>query len=115
MKVYERDTPQATRELEIHHRLRNISTGHEGSQLIRTLLDHFSIPVTGGSHACLIHRPLGMSLADLRARAKGRKLPANALKLAVIHLLYALDFLHTEAGVIHGGMCILVCPVSLTH
>lgn len=44
-----------------------------------------------------------MSLASLRAKARGRKLPEDLLKATLTHVLLALDFLHAEAGVIHTG------------
>jgi len=104
IKVYERNTPQATRELEIHRRLKVAASDHAGSRLVRTLLDSFSVEGSGGSHVCLIHKPLGMSLAALRAKFKDRKLPKDLLKVSLIHLFYALDYLHTEVGVVHAGI-----------
>ncbi|KAJ6036014.1 serine/threonine protein kinase [Penicillium herquei] len=42
-----------------------------------------------------------MSLFELRNRAVAKVLPSNLLKPTLIHILLALDFLHTEAGIIH--------------
>ncbi|KAJ5587279.1 serine/threonine protein kinase [Penicillium hispanicum] len=44
-----------------------------------------------------------MSLFKLRNQIKEKVLPDYLLKPALIHILLALDFLHTEAHVIHTG------------
>lgn len=44
-----------------------------------------------------------MSVFELRNRAVAKVLPENLLKPTLIHILLALDFLHTEAGIIHTG------------
>ena len=103
MKVYERDSAQAQRELEVYRYFNSITTGHIGSTLVRTALDNFDIYTPNGHHICLIHKPLGMSLAGLRARAQAQKFPEDLLKLTLIHIFLALDFLHAEARVIHTG------------
>ena len=41
--------------------------------------------------------------SDSRAKSPSRKLPEDLLKLTLIHIFHALDFLHTEAGVAHTG------------
>lgn len=43
-----------------------------------------------------------MSLSELHRRA-GSVLPEDVLKPTLIHLLLALDFLHTEAKIVHTG------------
>lgn len=104
MKVYERNSMQARRELEIYRHFNSMTTEHVGSMLVRTALDSFDICTPNGHHLCLIHKPLGMSLAGLRARARAQKFPEDLLKPTLIHIFYALDFLHAEASVIHAGM-----------
>lgn len=104
MKVYERDSTQGRRELEVYRHFNSITTEHVGSTLVRTALDHFDVCTPKGHHLCLIHKPLGMSLAGLRARARAQKFPEDLLKPTLIHIFYALDFLHAEAGVIHAGV-----------
>ncbi|KAK2756125.1 hypothetical protein FQN54_005533 [Arachnomyces sp. PD_36] len=101
MKVYERNSAQGQRELDIYNHLNSITTANVGATLVRTALDDFEISAPTGKHLCLIHQPLGMRLADLKARASGRKLPEELLKLTLIHILHALDFLHTEAKIVH--------------
>ena len=57
-----------------------------------------------GEHQCLVHEPLGMSMETLRQLIPGGKLPENLLKLFLMHLLQALDFVYTDAEMIHAGM-----------
>ncbi|KKZ68099.1 hypothetical protein EMCG_06209 [[Emmonsia] crescens] len=101
MKVYERDSTQARRELDVYNQLNRMTTENVGSTLVRTALDHFEISTPKGHHLCLIHKPLGMSLLELRAKAPSRKFPEDLLKPTLIHIFHALDFLHSEARVIH--------------
>lgn len=72
--------------------------------LVRTALDSFQIGSPDGLYQCLIHPPLGISLFNLRNQLTAKVLPENILKLALMHILLALDFLHTEAGIVHTGM-----------
>lgn len=106
MKVYESDSTQGRRELEVYRHLNSMTTAHVGCTLVRTALDNFDISTPKGNHLCLIHKPLGMSLAGLKGRAPGKRIPEELLKLTLIHIFHALDFLHTEARVIHTGIYI---------
>lgn len=67
------------------------------------LLDSFEVAGPHGRHVCLVHQPLGMSLYDLKMRARGKVFSKDVLKTAVRKLLAALDYLHKEAHVIHTG------------
>lgn len=66
-------------------------------------LDTFKITTSEGYHHCLVHKPLGLRLLDLQNLFPSGMLPENILKLTLTHVLLALDFLHTEAQVIHTG------------
>ena len=52
---------------------------------------------------CLVHKPMAMNLAALQRKLSGDRLPENLLKLVLKHVLLPLDFLHSEAQVIHTG------------
>ena len=67
------------------------------------LLDSFEISGPHGRHHCLVHEPLGMSLYDLQMRARNRVFSKDVLRTSTRQLLAALDFLHTQAGIIHTG------------
>lgn len=106
MKLYERDSSHAKREIEAYEHLKRLKSSHTGTILVRTVLDKFQLPSIDGSHfyQCLIHPPLAMSVLELRNRAVRKALPEYLLKPTLIHILIALDFLHSEAHVIHTGL-----------
>ena len=106
LKVCERDCPTVRRELAAYSHLDTITTSNPGGLLVRELLDSFRATGPTGEYHCLVHEPLGMSMETLRQLGPGRKLPENVLKLFLIHLLRALDFLHTDAEMIHAGISI---------
>ena len=91
------------RELAAYNRLDTITTSNTGSFLVRKLLDSFKAKGIEGEHQCLVHEPLGMSMELLRRLNPERKLPEKVLKVFLVHLLQALDFLHTDAEMIHTG------------
>lgn len=49
-----------------------------------------------------------MSLCELRNRTMEKVLPDDLLKPTLIHILLALDFLHTEAKLVHTGTIFLI-------
>lgn len=75
--------------------------------LVRTVLDSFQIAAQG-LYQCIVHQPLGISLYELRTQSAAKVLPEKLVKLILMHFLLALDYLHTEVGVIHAGKIILV-------
>ncbi|KAI9806285.1 MAG: hypothetical protein M1825_006400 [Sarcosagium campestre] len=84
LKVRERDTPTIRRELAAYKHLNTISTRNPGVLLYMSLF--------------------GMSMETLRQLLPGRKLPESLLKAFLPHLLHALDFLHTDAKMIHADL-----------
>ena len=104
MKVCEQDCSTVRRELAAYSHLDTVTTSNPGGLLVRELLDSFKAKGPAGEYQCLVHEPLGMSMETLRQLSPGRKLPENVLKLFLNHLLRALDFLHTDAEMIHAGI-----------
>ncbi|PLB44857.1 protein kinase [Aspergillus steynii IBT 23096] len=105
LKTYEQGSSHGRREKEIYEYLRAIKSSHTGSLLVRRAVDDFHISSANAySYQCLEHPPLVMSLCELRNRAVGKVLPEELLKPVLIHILLALDFLHTEAGVVHADI-----------
>jgi hypothetical protein len=49
-----------------------------------------------------------MSLSELSHGTVEKVLPEDLLKLTLIHILLALDFLHTEAKIIYTGILFLI-------
>lgn len=119
LKVCEQDSPEVRRELAAYRHLGTITTSKAGALLVRELLDSFKATGPAGEHQCLVHEPLGMSMETLRLLISGRKLPENIVKPFLQHLLRALDFLHTDAKMIHAGIChlleLLVLNLAMLH
>jgi hypothetical protein len=101
--VFECDSAEGKREVEVYNRLNASSTSHDGAMFIRTALDSFQVGSAEGLYQCLVHQPLGISLNDLRNQFAAKVLPEKLVKLTLLHLLLALDYLHAEAGIIHTG------------
>ncbi|KAJ5948102.1 protein kinase [Penicillium verhagenii] len=106
LKMYEHDSSNGQREKEVYDHLRTIKSSHTGSILVRRAIDDFKISCadTNYSYQCLVHPPLAMSLCELRHRAIGKVLPEVLVKPILIHILLALDFLHTEAKIVHADL-----------
>ena len=104
MKVCEQDSSTTRRELAAYNHLDTITTSNPGALLVRKLLDSFKATSLFGEHQCLVHEPLGMSIETLRQLIPGKKLPEDLLKAFLRHLLQTLDFLHTDAEMIHTGI-----------
>lgn len=90
-------------ELRALRHFRTIKTNHSGSLLIRQMLDEFQVNSKNGIFHCLVHPPLAISVKAFRSLLPERALPLGFLKVVLKHLLINLDFLHTEAKVIHTG------------
>ena len=67
------------------------------------MLDEFQVNSQNGTFRCFVHPPLAISLKAFRRLLPDRALPVGLLKVVLKHLLISLDFLHTEAKVIHTG------------
>ena len=96
-----------------YDRMSEVKTSHAGALVVRTALDSFQIDGAKGSHQVTVHRPLGERLYDLRHRFTDSLLPEPAVKLVIMYLLYSLDYLHTEAGIVHTGMIAPTHPPRL--
>lgn len=104
LKVCEQESGPVRRELAAYRQLDTITTSNPGALLIRELLDSFKATGPAGDYQCLVHEPLGMSMETLRELSPGQKLPENLLRVFLVHLLQALDFLHTDAKMVHAGI-----------
>ncbi|OBT66137.1 hypothetical protein VE03_05141 [Pseudogymnoascus sp. 23342-1-I1] len=75
---------------------------HPGKKYTRTIQDSFAITSrAGNSHQCLVHEVLSNDILSLRRMHPDRQVTEALLKQILIHLLLALDFLHTECHIIH--------------
>ncbi|KAJ0426586.1 kinase domain protein [Aspergillus carlsbadensis] len=98
------DFPSATdREVRIYEHLSKIESTHPGQGLIRELYDCFDLAGPGGKHQCLVLQPMHMTLYEMM-RMNPKPFDMPLLKMTVRRLLFALDFLHSEAGVVHTDL-----------
>ncbi|PGH28292.1 hypothetical protein AJ80_00183 [Polytolypa hystricis UAMH7299] len=96
--------PTATdRELKIYTHLTKVNSTHAGQSLIRELYASFDLQGPVGRHQCLILQPMHMTLLDMM-RLNPKPFDRPLLKMILRRLLLALDFLHTEAEVVHTDL-----------
>ncbi|AEO68653.1 uncharacterized protein THITE_2118248 [Thermothielavioides terrestris NRRL 8126] len=100
VKVYVTGHRQARTEYKVLQHIGSVSSDHPGRKLVRLALDSFELPGNKGPHVCIVHEPLGLSLAELRDMFGGQ-IPPYILKGFAYRMLMALDFLHREARVVH--------------
>jgi serine/threonine-protein kinase SRPK3 len=74
------------------------------------MTDGFEIDGPKGKYQCIAHEPLLTSLLHFQATFNPPRLNEDLVRGAVQQLLLALDFLHTEAHVIHTGIFPSVIP-----
>ncbi|KAF2137768.1 uncharacterized protein K452DRAFT_329108 [Aplosporella prunicola CBS 121167] len=104
LKVFIRNSMygfQAKRELHAYKRLCQVKTDHPGKDFVRNILDLFEVEGPAGPHTCFVHKPLAMRTSGLQRLLPNYRLTTDMLRGFCIHLLHALDYLHTEAGLIH--------------
>jgi hypothetical protein len=80
-----------------------IKANHTGSLLIRQMLDEFVIDSKHGAFQGIVYLPLVISVKAFTTILPKRTLPVCPLKPVLRRLLLSLDFLHTEAKLIHTG------------
>ena len=76
------------------------------------MLGEFQVNSQNGIFHCSVHPPLAISLKAFRHLLPDRALPVCLLKAVLKHLLISLDFLHTEAKVIHTGTSNTLIEIS---
>lgn len=94
-----------TREIDIYHHLGSIQSEHPGQSCLRPLIESFEVrsPHGEGSHPCLVHPPLGISLDQLTPLLPNKVMSSAMVRTTIRNVLVALDFLHTEANITHTG------------
>ncbi|EFW20474.1 hypothetical protein D8B26_003151 [Coccidioides posadasii str. Silveira] len=94
-------SPRENQEVRVLDHLSNIRSNHPGSSLVRKMVDKFELTGPRGVHQCIVYEPLLTSLLHFQATLDPKSLPEDLLKGALQQLLLALDYLHSEAHVIH--------------
>ncbi|KAF4968321.1 hypothetical protein FSARC_4266 [Fusarium sarcochroum] len=97
----------ARKELGITKQVFAANTSHPGRQFIRGVLDSFEVEGPDGTHIVLALEPLRQPLSML-AQQDGltRKVPVQTIKAVLPSILQSLDYLHSEADIIHTGKSI---------
>ncbi|KAL3484506.1 kinase-like domain-containing protein [Aspergillus germanicus] len=90
LKVYTRDE-DCHEEFEIYKQLSQRKSWHRGSWHVRTALDTFTIPRSGGDHG----------IFELKYRNPIHRFTEDLLKAGLQQVLVALDYLHTECKLVH--------------
>ena len=109
LKVYIHSS-RTNRQIKVLEHLSNIKTDHPGRGSVRTMLDNFEVTGPKGTCQCVVHEPLLTSVLHLQAGLDPPSLPEDLLKGLLQQVLLALDYLHTEANVIHTGLS----PLKIT-
>ncbi|KAH7364226.1 kinase domain-containing protein [Rhexocercosporidium sp. MPI-PUGE-AT-0058] len=100
LKVY-RYCSHGPKKLEVLKYLAAVKSEHSGKAYVRTMIDSFVVNSPVGEHHCLVHEPLPLNLLELQAILPRKRLSLDLLKQTLKQLLLALDYLHTDARVIH--------------
>jgi serine/threonine-protein kinase SRPK3 len=103
LKVYIH-SPKTNQEVNVLKHLSAVKAGHPGRSLVRTMIESFEITGPSGCHQCIIYEPLLTSLLHFQATLNPKSLPEDLLKGALQQLLLALDYLHSEANIVHTGL-----------
>lgn len=114
LKIYETGHRQAANEYKISQHLQSVASAHPGRQAVRFALDEFELPGKIGPHVCLVYPPLGLSLKEV-CEIAGGKLTIYLVKSTTNGLLHALDFLHSEAKVVHTGEVNSSRPIHMKY
>ncbi|KAL7267783.1 hypothetical protein RUND412_009615 [Rhizina undulata] len=73
---------------------------HPASQYLLPLLDSFQVESPNGTHTCLVMKPQGPCIFDLRYESKGNRLPGRVARIIAPQLADAVAYLHSH-GIVH--------------
>ncbi|KZF26784.1 kinase-like protein [Xylona heveae TC161] len=106
LKIYTASSTSGTREVEIYNHLKRLQSDHAGQSCLRWLIEVFQTQSPDGHnvHTCLVHPPLGISLDQLTPLLPDGVMSSEIVRTTMRNILAALDFLHTEAHVIHTDL-----------
>ncbi|KIY53613.1 kinase-like protein [Fistulina hepatica ATCC 64428] len=107
MKVCTRTAPDVKREVEAYRRINAVSPllQHGGRTCVRKMLEEFELTDEYGKYQCIVHDPLFISLYKFRQECfLESRLTKDLTRACILVILYALDFLHNHAGLIHTDL-----------
>ncbi|EER37888.1 protein kinase [Histoplasma capsulatum H143] len=100
-------------EIAIYERIKAAAAkqNHLGHETIRKCLSSFEIQ--GKKHTCIVHEALGMTMEHILLNyVPDRAFRIEEIKMFILEVLIGLDFLHTEARIIHTDSGINVCIIE---
>lgn len=101
------------RELPIYEEINNLQTTHEGRKHVRKMYSSFELQGPHGTHICLVHQPLGISLGALKDLAPDGLFSPELIRQTLRCILTGLQFLHKQVRVIHTGKFLQVISSSI--
>ena len=102
LKIFTNDH-QNREELNVYKHLMSVQSKHPGRHYLRSALDTFTIKGPKGEHQCIVHKPMLENTQELLGRNPSHRFTEDLLKIFLQLLLSALDYLHTDAQLIHTG------------
>lgn len=90
-------------EFEVYEHIGKANPSHPGYRHVRTALDTFELQHGGGSHHCLVQKPMWDSWRDMLRWNPAHRFTEELLKAGLSQLFLALDYLHTECHLVHTG------------
>ncbi|KAK4899984.1 hypothetical protein LTR27_002747 [Elasticomyces elasticus] len=100
LKIYV-NSLRTYRELPIYDHINSLRSEHKGRTRVRALLDSFELEGPDGTHTCLVHEACGDTLYELQKLLPDQTYPPDLLRELLRPVLYGLEFLHSEANIIH--------------
>jgi serine/threonine-protein kinase SRPK3 len=86
-----------------HLALKAAGSNHPGLHFTRLTHESFQIEGPAGQHHCVVFDPQGNSLRALQELMPGGMLPKLIVRSSMHRVLFAMNWLHLECGVIHTG------------
>ena len=102
LKIFTNDH-QKRGEINTYKHLMSVQSKHPGRHYIRSALDIFTLQGPKGEHQCIVHNPMLENTQELLGRNPSHRFTEDLLKIFLQLLLSALDYLHTDAHLIHTG------------
>ena len=102
LKIFTNDR-QNREEINIYKHLMSVQSKHPGRHYLRSALDTFTLQGPKGEHQCIVHKPMLENTQELLGRNPSYRFTEDLLKIFLQLLLIALDYLHTDAHLIHTG------------
>ncbi|KAJ4132851.1 hypothetical protein NW754_015665 [Fusarium falciforme] len=95
----------ARKELDLADHIFSVPTSHPGREYIRGILDSFEVEGPHGTHLCMAMEPLRQPLWMLGQQSGLTSwVQPRTIKAVLPSILKSLDYLHSEAGIIHTDL-----------